>query len=100
MLRCRFAELSGAIEAGGGAAVQLELSAELRQVSRACSGLEAQLKSWWTSPVAANPFLFFTDLRQQMLERAAIEVQPAPVAENGSDAQPTALRELLGVERT
>lgn len=97
-LRARFAELSGAIESGGGAAVQLELSAELRQISRGCSALEQQLKNWWASPVALNPFVLFRETCQRRLTRAAIDAdaEPVPVAENGSDAQPAAIRELLG----
>ncbi len=54
-MRVKFRQLDTLIQqAGGAATADVEQLSELRQLSKACSALEAQLRRWFAPPLLAG----------------------------------------------
>lgn len=67
-MRVLFHELDSEVRRLGGAAqADMEQLAELRQLSRACSTLEAQLKKWFMPAPGADTFALMALMRRQAL---------------------------------
>ena len=67
-MRVLFYELDSEVRRLGGAAqADMEQLAELRQLSRACSALEAQLKKWFMAAPGADVFGLMAMLRREAL---------------------------------
>lgn len=67
-MRVKFKQLDAAIQAAGGAATaDVEQLSELRQLSKACSALETQLRRWFAPPSGVDAFALMASVRRQLL---------------------------------